>query len=132
MPPSDPRRVIGGAVWAKSTAVSNDSRRIYGVEADKTWIVGEVLEVLVNRPEGARRATTLIKAKYRIGESCKKIKILGLSQLKKENPAEEGNGSTGGESGSLVITNSDNAVGRTLKRTRKHHIPLPVQFTNKL
>ena len=50
MPPSDPRRVIGGAVWAKSTAVSNDSRRIYGVEADKTWIVYKDFEDLANNP----------------------------------------------------------------------------------
>ena len=85
MPAVDPRRVVGGSVWAKATAVSNDSRRIYGVEVDKLWIHGTVLEVLVSRPDGARRATTLIKAKYMIGTS-KKVKVLGLGQLKKENP----------------------------------------------
>lgn len=82
---ADPRRVVGGSVWAKATSVSNDSRRIYGVEADKEWIRGEVLEVMVHRPEGARRATTLIKAKYQVGDT-EKVKILNLASLKKENP----------------------------------------------
>ena len=86
MPPVDPRRVVGGVVFARATAVSNDSRRIFGVDADKLWIQGEVLEVLVNRPEGARRATTHIKARYKVGDS-EKVKIILLSQLKKENPA---------------------------------------------
>ena len=53
MPSVDPRRIVGGSVWAKATAVSNDSRRIYGVDADKHWLRGEVVEVLVSRPEGA-------------------------------------------------------------------------------
>ena len=83
MPPVDTRRVVGGSVWAKATAISNDSRRIYGVDADKMWLHGEVTEVLVNRPEGARRATTLIKAKYKVGNS-EKVKILGLAQLNVE------------------------------------------------
>ena len=86
MPPADPRRIVGGSVWAKATAISNDSTRIYGVDADKMWIRGEVMDVLVNRPEGARRATTLIKAKYSVGNS-EKVKILGLGQLKKEDPS---------------------------------------------
>ena len=86
MPPVDPRRVVGGVVFAKATAVSNDSRRILGVEADKLWLQGEVLEVLVNRPDGARRATTHIKARYKLGDS-EKVKIILLSQFKKENPA---------------------------------------------
>ena len=90
MPPVDPRRVVGGSVWAKATAVSNDSRRIYGVDADKHWLRGEVVEVLVNRPEGARRATTLIRARYKVGDSVKD-KILGLFQLKKEDPSVQTN-----------------------------------------
>ena len=88
MPPADPRRVVGGVVWAKATAVSNDSRRIYGVDADKHWLQGQVTDVIVNRPEGSRRATTLIRAKYRVGE-VEKEKILGLAQLKKDNPVEQ-------------------------------------------
>ena len=88
MPPVDPRRVVGGTVWAKATAVSNDSRRIYGVDADKHWLRGEVIEVLVSRPEGSRRASTLIRARYRVGE-VDKDKILTLGQLKKDNPVEQ-------------------------------------------
>ena len=83
----DSRRVVGGFVWAKSTTVSNDSRRIYGVEADKQYLRGTVLEVLTHRPEGARRATTLIKAKFIIGNDIEKVKVINLAQLKKENPS---------------------------------------------
>ena len=88
MPAVDPRRVVGGSVWAKSTAISNDSRRIFGVDADKLWVEGVVLEVLVNRPEGARRATTVIKARYKIGDT-EKTAVIGLAQLKKQNPVAE-------------------------------------------
>ena len=88
MPAVDPRRVVGGSVWAKSTAISNDSRRIFGVEANKLWVEGVILEVLVNRPEGARRATTVIKARYKIGDT-EKTAVIGLAQLKKQNPVAE-------------------------------------------
>ena len=85
---TDPRRVVGGACWAKSTSVSNDSRRIYGVEAPKIWLKGTVLEVLSIRAEGAQRASTWIRARYTVG-TTEKIKDLSLAQLKKENPEAE-------------------------------------------
>jgi Transposase IS4 len=81
----DSRRVVGGTVWAKSTSVSRDCKRIYGVECDKTYLCGVVIEVLTHKPDGARRATTLIKAKYKVGDG-EKIQIINLAQLKKENP----------------------------------------------
>jgi Transposase IS4 len=43
------------------------------------------MEVLVHRPEGARRSTTLIKAKYTVGNG-ERVKVINLAQLKKENP----------------------------------------------
>ena len=86
MPPVDPRRCIGGTCWAKATAVSNDSRRIYGVEANKLWLRGTVLEVVSLRPEGSQRASTYIKAKYQVG-NVEKIKLILISQLRKEDPA---------------------------------------------
>jgi Transposase IS4 len=47
-----------------------------------------VLEVLSHRPEGARRATTLIKAKYKVGDG-ERVKVSNLCQLKKDNPNPE-------------------------------------------
>ena len=86
MPPQpDPRRIVGGSCWAKSTAVSNDSRRIYGVDAAKIWLRGTVLEVLTSRTEGAQRASTYIKAKFTVGNT-EKVKVILISQLKKDNP----------------------------------------------
>ena len=85
MPVTDPRRIPGGFVWAKATSVSNDARRIYGVDADKMYLRGVVIEPLTSRPEGAKRATTLIKAKYRVG-NVEKIKLINLAQLKKDDP----------------------------------------------
>ena len=85
MPPIDPRRIAGGSCWAKSTSVSNDSRRIYGVEASKMWLRGTVIEVMNIRPEGGQRSTTWIKAKYHVG-NAEKIKLINIAQLKKEDP----------------------------------------------
>lgn len=89
MAPPDPRRVVGGSVWARATHVSRDARRIYGVDADKKWLRGIVLEVLTSRPEGSRRATTLVKARYQVGDS-EKIKLINLAQLKKEDQGTTG------------------------------------------
>jgi hypothetical protein len=82
---ADPRRVVRGSVWAKSTAVSRDCKRIYGADCDKIYLHGTVVEVLTHRPEGARRSTTLIKAKYKVGHG-EKIQVINLAQLKKDNP----------------------------------------------
>ena len=88
MPQPDPRCTVGGFCWAKATSVSNDSHRIYGVEAPKIWLRGTVLEVLSVRSEGAQRASTLIKAQYKVG-NVERVKILNLMQLKKENPVPD-------------------------------------------
>ena len=72
-------------MWAKSTAVSRDCKRIYGVECDKIWVRGTVIEVLVHRPEGARRSTTLIKANYTVGDG-QRVKVINIAQLKKDDP----------------------------------------------
>ena len=88
MPEPDPRHVVGGTCWAKATTVSNDARRIYGVDAAKIWLRGTVLEVLSVRSEGAQRATTMIKARFPMGNS-EKIKVIHLQQLKKKNPDQD-------------------------------------------
>ena len=44
----DPRHVVGGSVWAKSTSVLKDARQIYGVEAEKMCLCGTVMEVLTH------------------------------------------------------------------------------------
>ena len=72
-------------MWAKALQVSHDSRRIFGADVDKKWLKGTVMEVLIHRPEGARRSTTMIKALYHVGNS-EKVKILNLQILKKEDP----------------------------------------------
>jgi hypothetical protein len=81
----DPRCVMGNPVWAKALHVSRDCRRIYGADVDKLWIEGIVLECMISKPDGARRATTLIKAKYTVGNG-ERVKIINISQLKKDNP----------------------------------------------
>jgi hypothetical protein len=81
----DPRRVVGNPIWAKAMHVSRDCRRIYGADVDKLWLRGEVLEVMVSRAEGAKRSSTLIKAKYPVGNG-ERVKIINISQLKKDDP----------------------------------------------
>jgi Transposase IS4 len=85
MPPPDPRRVVGGSAWAKATHVSKDARRIYGVEVDKKWLRGTVLEVLNSRPDGSRRSTTIVKLSFKVGDS-EKVKCINLAQLKRDDP----------------------------------------------
>jgi Transposase IS4 len=81
----DPRRVVGNPVWAKALHVSRDCRRIYGADVDKLWIQGIVLECMISKPDGARRSTTLVKAKYTVGNG-ERVKIINISQLKKDDP----------------------------------------------
>ena len=50
------------------------------------WLRGTVLEVVSVRPEGSQRASTYIKAKYKVG-NVEKIKLILISQLRKEDPA---------------------------------------------
>ena len=83
----DPRRVVGGTVWAKAEHVSRDSKRIYGSLASKTWLKGLVLKVTSVRPEGKARATTVVQAQYSVGD-VEKIKDLSLQVLKATNPNE--------------------------------------------
>jgi Transposase IS4 len=84
MPP-DPRRVVGGFAWAKALHVSKDARRIYGVDVDRKWLRGTVLEVITSRPEGSRRATTMVKARFQVGNT-EKVKCINLAQTKKDDP----------------------------------------------
>jgi hypothetical protein len=74
----DSRRVVGNSVWAKEMHVSRDCRRINGADVDKIWICGTVLECMTSSPDGARRATTLIKASYQVGNG-ERVKITVLT-----------------------------------------------------
>jgi hypothetical protein len=49
------------------------------------WLKGTVMEVIVNHPEGSRQATTMIKAKFVVGNG-ERVKVIGLTQTKKDNP----------------------------------------------
>jgi hypothetical protein len=82
---ADPRWVVGNPVWAKAMQVSKDCRRIYGADVDKLWLHGTVLEIITQRKENARRATTLVKASYVVGNG-ERVKIINISQLKKDDP----------------------------------------------
>lgn len=81
----DPRKVVGGSVWAKAAAVSHDCKRIFGQVLDRTWLRGTVLQVDSITNDGAKRATTYIKASYNVGNN-EWIKSIPLQSLKGENP----------------------------------------------
>ena len=77
----DPRKTIGGSVWAKAAAASHDCKRIYGTAIATTFLRGVVLEVTSVRNDGAQRATTYVKARYQVGNGTKDI-ALALQSLK--------------------------------------------------
>ena len=86
----DPRRDIGGSVWARAEAVSKDAKRIYGTESGTTWLRGVVLEVLTQRKNASsKRSTTYVKATYMCGNT-QKITILPLQVLKDKDPSDVG------------------------------------------
>ena len=87
-PPVDTRQVVGGAVWAKAEAVSNDCKRIFGAALSKTWLCGTVLSVEKKKSnEQSKRSTTYVTASYMVGTSAK-IKQIPLQSLKASNPEE--------------------------------------------
>ena len=83
---ADTQRVVGGSCWTKKEAVSHDAKRVYGAKSESTWLKGTVLEVIVKRPEGAKRSVNYIKARYMVGNE-EKIKVLSLQVLKAKDPA---------------------------------------------
>ena len=152
MVPPDPRRVVGASVYAKALQVApHDGRRILGVDADKMWLKGTVMEVLISRPEGARRATTLIKASYNVGNS-EKVKILNLQLIKKDDPtaaatapatatgtvtaptAAPTTGNTGNGSDGAAVTatedSSSEGVQESTQPTEPSSVRNPVTTTN--
>jgi hypothetical protein len=52
--PVNLRKAVGGFVWAKAIHVFNQLRGIYGSLVESKWLYGTVVEVLTNRPEGAK------------------------------------------------------------------------------
>ena len=86
MPVLDSRKVIGGSVWAKATAVSKDCKRIYGALIESTWLEGTVVEVYSEKKDGAKKSTTKVKAMFTVGETQKTMSF-ALQSLKKINPS---------------------------------------------
>jgi len=68
MPP-DSRKQVRGLCYAKAEAVSHDAKRVFGALLDTKWLAGTVVQVINHRPEGSKRATTYILAKYKIGNT---------------------------------------------------------------
>ena len=81
----DPRRQVGGHVWAKADAVSKECKRVFGAAVSRTWLQGTVVEVISQRNEGAKRATTMIKACYTVGH-MEKLVCIPLQSLKEKDP----------------------------------------------
>ena len=82
----DTRRQVGGDVWAKAEAVSREAKRVYGAAISRTWVRGTVLEVIIQRNEGSKRATTMVKASYMIG-NMEKVACIPLQSLKDKDPS---------------------------------------------
>jgi len=89
MAPPDSRREVGGIVWAKAEAVSKDAKRIYGAGISDKWIMGTVIEVLSQKKsQQSNRATTYVRASYKIGDTTKE-KLLSLQSLKPQEPKKQ-------------------------------------------
>ena len=73
-------------MWAKAEHVSKDAKRIYGSLISKTWLSGIVVNVFSQQKDGAKRATTMVTARYRVG-SEEKTKDLPLQSLKDKDPS---------------------------------------------
>jgi len=84
MPP-DSRRQVGGLCWAKAEAATHDAKRVFGAALDTTWLAGTVLKAINHKPENAKRATTHILAKHKVGN--KEVeKSIPLQSLKAQAP----------------------------------------------
>jgi len=105
MAPPDSRKQVGGLCYAKAEAVSHDAKRIYGVLLDETWLPGTVMEVIQHKSVNAKRATTWIKAKYKVGaKECEKS--IPLQSLKAQHPLGPPTCATAEEAG--VVTRNEN------------------------
>ena len=82
----DTRRQVGGDVWAKAEAVSREAKRVYGAAISRTWVRGTVLEVIIQQNEESKRATTMVKASYMIG-NMEKVACIPLQSLKDKDPS---------------------------------------------
>ena len=105
--PPDSRKQVGGLCYAKADAVSHDAKQIYGVLLDEKWLAGTVLEVLQHKPENAKRATTWIKAKYKIGNK-EYVKSILLQSLKPQAPEGPATCPTAEKAGVTRTTNDEN------------------------
>jgi len=85
MAPPDSRKQVGGLCHAKAEAVSHDAKLVFGALLDTKWLTETVSEVINHQPEGLKRATAYILAKYKIGNTeCEKS--IPLQSLKAQLP----------------------------------------------
>ena len=85
MTPPGTRRIAGCLCFAKAQAVTHDVKRIYGAATSETWLPGTVSDVIQHRPDNAKRATTYILAKYKVGNK-EYEKSIPLQSLKAQLP----------------------------------------------
>ena len=77
---------MGGFVWARADTVSHDCKRIYyGSGLKDKWLRGTVLRVIQKKPEGAKRGTTIVVARFTVGGKEYEPE-LSLQTLKAEDP----------------------------------------------
>ena len=60
----DPRRNVGGTVWAKADLVSREAKRVYGAASQTMWLRGTTIECTTRRNEGSKRAVTYMSNVY--------------------------------------------------------------------
>ena len=105
----DGRRVVGGSVFAKAMAVSNDSKRIFGVLWNSTWLRGTVLEVL--RPELESPANAAMGKKRSVIDSAISLEILDWVPPSAPPPSK---------SAKMFILEDDNAVIAMIRKGRSN------------
>jgi len=106
MPPPDSRKHVGGLCYAKADAVTHDAKRVFGAGLETTWLAGTVKEVINHRPEGSKRATTYVLAKYKIGNK-EYEKSIPLQSLKAQLPEGPPTAATAAEAGASTTQNED-------------------------
>lgn len=106
---NDPRRRVGAAVHAKTTAVTNPSQcaRLYGSLAKEKMANGIVKEVLVDRPTG--HVSTSLRVEWTMSSTptvTTSLKTLKINNIK-PGPAPVPSSST-----PVVVDNHDDTVPR--------------------
>jgi hypothetical protein len=80
----DPRTIIGALVSAKACHVTSEAEchRCYGARMKEKRVVGIVVASSTRVPEGGRRASTFITARYTFGGGVVRQKVLNARSVK--------------------------------------------------